>query len=103
MFRVGPEPGVPIPKGSLLICWNCEEIIAKINCEVQVDVLCRNWTALYYSHFEWAIRHHDLTITSYCSFCNKSFLDPSKRVKYFPRDNLMGRIWSFLEEERIMI
>ena len=92
MFRVGPIPKEPIPKGSILMCYYCEEIIGRARRRIQESRA--TWTSYYYIDF---VEEPDWT--DICTFCNQHILNAHRMTKYFPADNIMSRIMMFLSED----
>ncbi len=86
MFRVGPHLADPLPEGSIILCYYCEELVG--------FALCRIFWSMdmdkHYIHFCADSHYWD----GVCPHCNHQFAD-NGMVKYFPTDNPMGRIMLF--------
>lgn len=94
MFRIGPVPGKPIPKGSIIICFYCEEIIGTTKRRIRTSRA--TWTSYYFIDYtiepDW---------TDMCMSCGQLILGPASTTKYFSTESLLGRIVMFLAEKPV--
>ncbi len=90
MFRVGPDPETPIPKGSIILCYYCEEFIGRAKRRIWVTDNNTYWMSMYYVDYaiepEWA---------DICTSCGQDFVNGERRTKYVI-DSLLGRVMLFL-------
>ncbi len=91
-LRHGPSEYRVLPRGSIILCWNCGEAIGRTTGEIEkgVAVLFSKRVDLFHAY--GGVSNH----AGFCRLCGNSIFSSAGLINYFPIECLPSKIIEFM-------